>query len=150
MGIKNLIFWIPIIWNDRNWDYYYILKMLKHKLKLIDSEQSCRYNKICQILIDRIQDDYYYNEMNQYIDREAKFVKIEETNLHEIEFIEIRNDLDAYMNMYPKEKKIILEKFPNKKDDLLGLSMLVSMERHKRAKNLLFSILNNKIETWWS
>jgi len=150
IGIKNLIFWLPIIWKDRNWDYYYILKMLKHKLKLMDKEQSCRYTKICQTLIDRIQDDYYYNEMNQYIDRVPKFIKIAGTDRYGIEFIEIRNNLDVYVDIYPKEKKRILAKFPDKKDNLFGLSVLISMERHKKAKSLLFSILNNKIETWWS
>jgi hypothetical protein len=30
--IKNLIRWAPIIWNDRDWDYYFIYEILKQKL----------------------------------------------------------------------------------------------------------------------
>jgi len=30
--IKNLIRWAPIIWRDRDWDYYFIYEILKHKL----------------------------------------------------------------------------------------------------------------------
>ena len=31
-GIKNLIKWFPIIWKDRDWDYYYIMEIYKKKL----------------------------------------------------------------------------------------------------------------------
>lgn len=31
--IRNLIRWAPIIWNDRDWDYYFIYEILKQKLK---------------------------------------------------------------------------------------------------------------------
>ena len=30
--IRNLIRWTPIIWKDRDWDYYFIYEILKHKL----------------------------------------------------------------------------------------------------------------------
>jgi hypothetical protein len=29
---KNLLRWLPIIWKDEQWDHYYILEILKHKL----------------------------------------------------------------------------------------------------------------------
>jgi hypothetical protein len=31
-GVKNLIYWFPIIWKDRNWDSHYIFEIMKHKL----------------------------------------------------------------------------------------------------------------------
>ncbi len=34
-GILNLIIWFPIIWNDRQWDHYYLLRMFEKKLKLM-------------------------------------------------------------------------------------------------------------------
>jgi hypothetical protein len=30
--IRNLIRWAPIIWKDRDWDYYFIYEILKQKL----------------------------------------------------------------------------------------------------------------------
>lgn len=32
-GIKNLIYYFPIIWNDRHWDYEYMLDLLEAKIK---------------------------------------------------------------------------------------------------------------------
>jgi hypothetical protein len=31
-GVKNLWYWVPVIWKDRNWDSHYIFDMLQHKL----------------------------------------------------------------------------------------------------------------------
>jgi hypothetical protein len=31
-NIKRVLHWLPIIWNDRDWDYYYIYEILKQKL----------------------------------------------------------------------------------------------------------------------
>ena len=31
-GVKNIIYWFPIIWKDRNWDSHYIFEIIKHKL----------------------------------------------------------------------------------------------------------------------
>ena len=31
-GIRNLIYWLPVIWKDRWWDDHYIYAILRHKL----------------------------------------------------------------------------------------------------------------------
>jgi hypothetical protein len=33
IGIKNLIYWFPIIWKDRNWDSHYTFEIMMHKIK---------------------------------------------------------------------------------------------------------------------
>lgn len=35
-GIHNLIIWIPVIWKDRQWDYYYLLYLERKKLSLME------------------------------------------------------------------------------------------------------------------
>ena len=30
--IRNLIYWLPVLWDDRDWDYNYLLRILIHKL----------------------------------------------------------------------------------------------------------------------
>ena len=32
-GFKNIFYWLPIIWKDRNWDSHYIFDIMMHKLK---------------------------------------------------------------------------------------------------------------------
>ena len=38
--LRKLIRWIPIIWRDRDWDYYFVYEILKQKL--IDTEKYIR------------------------------------------------------------------------------------------------------------
>ena len=71
--IRRLIKWIPIIWNDRDWDYYYIYEMLRQKLvsteKYIREEGIHIYNKedASSIkkaieLLEKVQYEYYIDQ----------------------------------------------------------------------------------------
>ena len=69
-GFSNLIKWFPVIWNDRQWDHFFILQMLKFKLELMSkffktkalamrSEEDAANMDKCIHLLDRIlKDDY--------------------------------------------------------------------------------------------
>ena len=35
-NIKRIIEWIPILYNNFDWDYYYLLKIISFKLKLME------------------------------------------------------------------------------------------------------------------
>ena len=35
-SIKNLIDYFPIIWNDRNWDHFYFIELIKFKLERME------------------------------------------------------------------------------------------------------------------
>jgi len=75
-GIKNLIKWLFIIWNDRDWDYYYLYMLLHFKLKNMQKFQrkyghSLNSEEIAEsmtIYIDAlgrlIEDDYASEEWN--------------------------------------------------------------------------------------
>ena len=34
-GVINLVKWFPIIWNDREFEYSFLLKIMSHKMKLM-------------------------------------------------------------------------------------------------------------------
>lgn len=72
-SIKKLWRWIPIIYKDRDWDYWYIYELLKYKLE--DMENYIRkdgihvYNehdadkiKTALRLLDRLQSEHYVQE----------------------------------------------------------------------------------------
>jgi hypothetical protein len=68
--LKNLFCWLPIIWKDEQWDYYYIFEILKHKL-LFTAEHTFKYGyhassnydadrmMLCVRLIEKIQNEEY-------------------------------------------------------------------------------------------
>ena len=71
--IRKLIRWIPIIWRDRDWDYYFVYEILKQKL--IDTEQYIRKDGVHIFnnqdadsilkaieLIDKVQTEYHLDK----------------------------------------------------------------------------------------
>ena len=64
-GIKNLWKWFPIIWKDRDWDYYYIFQVLKFKLEKQAKHLGGRDAELmmtCVRLINKLQNEEYYEE----------------------------------------------------------------------------------------
>jgi len=72
-GIKNLWKWFPIIWKDRDWDYYYIFQVLKFKLEKQSkhlgernrhesSKRDAELMMTCVRLINKLQNEDYYQE----------------------------------------------------------------------------------------
>jgi Txe/YoeB family toxin of Txe-Axe toxin-antitoxin module len=76
-GVKNLWKWFPIIWKDRDYDHDYIFNILKFKLEqqakqfiksgyTESAEREAELMMTCVRLIDKIQDEYYFEEMYHY------------------------------------------------------------------------------------
>ena len=110
-GVKNLYKWFWVIWKDRDWDHYYILQVLKFKLeKQADhlaengfhnnAQRDAELMMTCVQLIDKLQNEYYYDELCKSGVRSS----------------------EAVQNVIAK---------------------------HKKAKRLLFKIMNDRIEEWW-
>ena len=71
--IHNLIRWAPIIWDDRDWDYYFIYEILKQKLKHVEKhtrENSYHENSYAEAeslrtaieMIDKVQNEYHLDK----------------------------------------------------------------------------------------
>lgn len=76
-GVKNLYKWFPVIWKDRNYDHDYIFVILKFKLEnqakhfiksgyTESAKRDAELMMTCVKLIDKIQDEYYFEEMYHY------------------------------------------------------------------------------------
>ena len=78
VGIKNIWKWFPVIWKDRDWDYYYIYQVLKFKLEkqanyLIkhgsheNANRDAELMMTCVRLIDNLQNESYpsYTQHNK-------------------------------------------------------------------------------------
>ena len=74
-GVKNIFYYLPIIWRDRDWDhafheYLMYAKLKKHykaytstdlKMPYEDMEKHIQAMKICINIMDRRRDDWYCN-----------------------------------------------------------------------------------------
>ena len=68
--IRKLVRWIPIIWRDRDWDYYFIYEILKQKL--IDQEEYIRKDGI----------HLYNQEDASSIKKAIEMIEIVQTEYH--------------------------------------------------------------------
>jgi hypothetical protein len=144
-GIKNLIYYFPIIWKDRDWDQIYILEILKSKLDKmekyirnygigVESENDADAMKYVINILNRIIDDVYMDEAfipfyEKYPDYDwtLKSEPCEDNpKFHRL----INNDT-------PEQKKLMGECF-NKADKL-----------EKEDYEKLFDFLKNNIRNWW-
>lgn len=73
-SILNILRWIPILWNDRDWDYVFIYRILQFKLqnmrKLHEQNQrhtgwkrTVRELRTAEILLQRLSEDNYAAEL---------------------------------------------------------------------------------------
>ena len=102
--IKNLWYWIPKLWNNYDFDSYYLMEVILHKLKRMKPafengycEGSAETAKVIDNLIylgEKIQaDDYfdvYFYESLSEGDRSAYFKKMD---------FKRQNDIDAFFNI---------------------------------------------------
>lgn len=74
--IKNIIYWMPVIWNDEDFDYNYLFIIMRHKLismrdffnsdsaVTLYAEERAKEMDICIKILNRIiEDDYHENAL---------------------------------------------------------------------------------------
>lgn len=149
-GIKNIFRWFSTIWSDRNWDSYFLYKILRKKLSLmednfrkygygINSERNADKIHICVLLLDRlINDNYidltYKNFYKKYGEPEFKFEKI---------------DNGEYSRLVDRTDEILTKKeLERKNKEFRRLTKHEGMLK-KQDIDYLFKLMRKHIEGWW-
>lgn len=122
--IKKIIDYIPILWNDYDWDYSYIDKILLYKLKRMKKvfdnkknkqfwdfgkEQSIYRQKaykalcICILILERQINDFYFDTYRYLIDQDLKWEETENP-----EYYQLSNDwkISSNVELYNKKEKL--------------------------------------------
>lgn len=168
LGIKNLIEWFPIIWEDRHWDDKYIFDILQHKIKLQSryirerdfhtlAKRDSEIMDTCVRLIEKVKNEDYQSEYFDYHDFEWKFVPLEDRpGYSSLETEEKWENFDDYFKRYPLVYKRVLNGEGvfslDTEDDQrkTRIAMNIAHINHERARKLLFKILESQIERWWN
>ena len=125
-GIGNLISWFPIVWNDRDWDYYFIYDLLHFKLSRmekyirkyghsVDNKKDADSIKECVIILERlINDDYVAEDWDKIHEKwgDFEFVRREDgRSILECTKVKTEEDKEAYKqdvkNCCEKEESLI-------------------------------------------
>jgi len=170
MGVKNLIYWFPIIWKDRNWDSHYIFDIMKHKLSgqadyigrrdfHTRAQEDAKRMRLCVKLMGLIQDEFYSSEYSDYHKTKHWFEDIDEKpGYSSWESRLLEENFDDYFKKYPLIYKRVLNGegiFPLGDHDNVStdkkqrIAMNIGYINHDRAKKLLFKIMSDNIERWW-
>ena len=164
-GVKNLYFWIPTIWNDRNWDYSNIYTILERKIYL-QREYIVSNNRHTSVamdnrdmtivlnLIDKVKNEYYCTEYFDYNESTFDFVEIDRVDekggkLYELKSEIISENLDDYLNIYKNSTRIVKNKFKDEESDKTMIPHRVGTHNHTKAVKLLHKILEQKMAHWW-
>jgi hypothetical protein len=151
-GIKNLITWFPVIWNDQQWDQYYLLKVLQKKLTLmekyfrtrghhVDAEKDADNIKLAINLIGRlIKDDYMESAFTPHKKKYGESTIIFEDIVGKEKYTKLNI---KYENQPETEEEIKQER------DLF--LRCCNKEGYLRQQDLkmLFDHLKKHMLTWW-
>ena len=165
-GIKNIIYWFPIIWKDRNWDQSFIYEVLKHKLKAqanyietkdrhTRAKQDARRMRLCVSLIQICQDDTYNTEYMDYAETDFWFEDVKDKpGYSTIESKIIWEKYDDYFKKYPLIYKRVMNgegvfSLDGRDDNKQVIAMNIGHINQDRAHKLLFKIMEENIQGWW-
>ena len=168
-GVKNIIYWFPVIWKDRNWDDHYIFDILKHKLKAqakyigdrdwhTRAQLDAKRMRLCVKLIEKVQEEDYAMEYMDYHKDRVWFTPCDDGTGNSLYNSEVVNEnFNDYFKKYPLVYKRVLNgegifKFDNVVDveNKKRIAMNIGHINHDRARKLLFKIMEENIEGWWS
>jgi hypothetical protein len=165
-GVKNIIYWLPIIWKDRHWDHGYIFTILQHKLKAQSKEiggkdrhTRAQYDSkkmnLCVNLIQKLQDDFYEMEYMDYAKNRHWFEPCNDgTGNSTWESENIWEEYDQYFRKYPNIHRRVLNgegfsSIKGREDDKHFVAMSIAHMNQDRAHKLLFKILERDVQRWW-
>ena len=163
-GVKNIIYWLPVIWKDRNWDYRYIYTILQHKLKAqskyigdrgihVSAERDAEIMMTCVRLIDKVGEEFYSSEYSDYHKSKHWFTPAGKYGYTEWNSRTLEENFDDYFTKYPLiYKRVMNGEGPFKLDgsnDKQRIAMNIGHINEKRAHDLLFKIMNKNINKWW-
>jgi len=145
-GIKNLVYWFPVIWGDRNFDHYYLTAILRHKINDMvkfydgphawgmDAPKLAHEMKVCRIILDRlIEDDY---------NREGY-------DAHDKKWGELTFERGVLGNILLKRSKRVTKE--EEEIEQKEWSEVYKKEENDKEKDIetLFDIMRKNIRNWW-
>lgn len=156
-SVYNVIRWLPIIWKDRDWDDYYITKLLQKKIEfqrayLIKANRHTNISKdnfwmtVVLNLLERKHTEYYSREKYDYV------VMSDKLFTDDGQFTDYKSEtLSEYIAKYPSAERAVKAKYTKYPHfgDKDALSHFMCHYRQQKADDLIFEILKRHSAEWW-
>ena len=152
--IKNVIKWLPKIWNQYDFDYIYSIEVFKFQLQkqaeFLESDKAmtlCAKNNASRIrMIIRLMDKVY--DEDYALEYQSKFEKLYGKNSLDMNFNPIKNK-DGYSTMKYTYELNEDEDEVKEIDQVHRNLFLSSVKKQKRAHKLLWDLIEHNIQGWW-
>jgi len=167
-GVKNIWYWFPVIWKDRDWDGHYIFEILQHKLVAqanyigdrdfhTRAQLDAKRMRLCVKLIKKVQEEDYTMEYMDYAKDRVWFTPCEDRpGSSQYNSEEVWEKYDEYFAKYPLVYKKVLKgegvftlNGRDESDMKRVIAMNIAHINQDRVKKLLFKILEENIRGWW-
>ncbi len=166
-GVKNVFRWMPTIYEDKDWDDYFITKLLQKKIEhqreflvknnsYVNVDRDNFWMTVVLNLIEREHEEYYGMEYTDYLDEQMMFSPIG-NDLFEMNSQVSSERLSEYLEKYPSSTRKVAKRlrlsYSNTDElslaDKRSLAFRVASDRQTKCRNLLFEILKVKSSSWW-
>jgi hypothetical protein len=145
-GVCNLIAWFPVIWNQREWDHHFLIRMIGKKLELMEKHMksdnciaSVHQNKYikqvqtCKLLCKRITE-------HEYLDNAL-------TRHHELYGDETKFHFEPVEGL-PGCVSLIFDETPAQRKSFRRAGVHADMMENQDYE-MLFKIMSKNIRHWW-
>jgi hypothetical protein len=153
-GVYNISRWIPTIYKDKDWDYFYITRLLQVKIEH-QREYLVKHNRHEHIsednfwmtvllnLIEREHEDYYNREKYEYVEMHDDVMAVGYKTEH------LQDYINKYPGIYRRAIKSIdiLDKYLTINKESIAMTM--AAQRQEKCRRLIFKILQEKSQQWW-
>lgn len=152
--IKNVIKWLPKIWNQYDFDYRYSIEVFKFQLQkqvqFLESDKAltlCAKNTASRIrMVIRLMDKVY--DEDYALEYQDEFEKIYGKGSLKMNFISLK-DKSNYSEMKYNYQLNEDEDMVEEMDQVHQNLFLRSHEKQKRAHKLLWDLVEHNIQRWW-
>ena len=151
-NVRRLCSWIPIIWNDRDWDSYYLLIIIRHKLQSVH-ESSKHWNWVgSEKATEQLQQ--CLDDLDKLLDQDDLYVF---TKREHAEFVEKYGELvcwstptnDSVYEVHTSYSKCDTQQLADEADRKSTQIDKLNEKRRKQANDRLWNTIRNNHESWW-
>lgn len=152
-NVKRLLYWLPVIWNDRDYDPSFFYKIVDHKLQSIEKDSENWHWVGCQDQTKKIK------QIRQWI---------ENANADEFDLVddECQDHVDKYgeltswttkteingkkmYQMHLGYTKCFDEQTAKQTSDEFDKITKLAIERHNMYRNRVWKSIGKHIDRWW-
>jgi hypothetical protein len=97
--------------------------------------------------MEKIREGEYEIEYMDYHDSDYNWIDCDTPGHKQLDIVQNKERFDDYFKKYQLVYKKVIKENPDEEKSKIAL--LISIENHKRAKKVLFKLMENYIEYWW-